>query len=725
MARELKKRESNSKDYESLMDEISRQGEDNARYIADLRYKIELQNEKKLQTQQKKNRVELAHYEKKLNEENAKAWKEYRDEALEGTFEQFRSTFNGSAEAAANEWNKLMKDRTAQALKEGLEKTFGVSRNSYGKLSIDLNSGSLTKQLGTTMSSSIDKAISEYTKYQASIDTRLIGYTTDAFQQIVDNQEKASVYYKTTDYLSSIQTLVEKGIAQDVEQRALLMTVKDELVTTFDATNETLLRLVRIQETDVTAARMGMEGYLNRFLNQNFENTEYLSQLFDTTSAYVEEATALMDASSATSTEYAIQKWLGSLYSVGMSSSGINTLAQALGQLGSGNVNDLIGTNVGNLIAVSSKGNLATYLKDGLTEATVNLLMESLVTYLQELNSSSNNVVKSQLASVFGLSISDLVAASNLNTSAIVGSTLSSSQAESYLADLMTSAGDRLTSATKYSNFVDNLMFSFGKNVADSDVLYGIYQSTKLLDEFFNGISIPTISVLGNSVDLKTTISDLLKTGTFLASGMELIGELIGGATLSSSLLNNYNSLAKGLKKESHGSGLTGSGTSLNAYVGNSSGSDIYDSTLAKADADANSKLDEAKTNAKEEATDDDISVVVPYIYNYLIGSFDSKMSSLVAMTSSLANYNIRLQDGGATYGSAMETILNGNKVVVSASTQEDTNTANLSTINENVSAIVLLLQSVISNGSMNVSVSGGVANVSSNITTLGSYRRS
>lgn len=725
MARELKKRESNSKDYESLMDEISRQGEDNARYIADLRYKIELQNEKKLQTQQKKNRVELAHYEKKLNEENAKAWKEYRDEALEGTFEQFRSTFNGSAEAAANEWNKLMKDRTAQALKEGLEKTFGVSRNSYGKLSIDLNSGSLTKQLGTTMSSSIDKAISEYTKYQASIDTRLIGYTTDAFQQIVDNQEKASVYYKTTDYLSSIQTLVEKGIAQDVEQRALLMTVKDELVTTFDATNETLLRLVRIQETDVTAARMGMEGYLNRFLNQNFENTEYLSQLFDTTSAYVEEATALMDASSATSTEYAIQKWLGSLYSVGMSSSGINTLAQALGQLGSGNVNDLIGTNVGNLIAVSSKGNLATYLKDGLTEATVNLLMESLVTYLQELNSSSNNVVKSQLASVFGLSISDLVAASNLNTSAIVGSTLSSSQAESYLADLMTSAGDRLTSATKYSNFVDNLMFSFGKNVADSDVLYGIYQSTKLLDEFFNGISIPTISVLGNSVDLKTTVSDLLKTGTFLASGMELIGELIGGATLSSSLLNNYNSLAKGLKKESHGSGLTGSGTSLNAYVGNSSGSDIYDSTLAKADADANSKLDEAKTNAKEEATDDDISVVVPYIYNYLIGSFDSKMSSLVAMTSSLANYNIRLQDGGATYGSAMETILNGNKVVVSASTQEDTNTANLSTINENVSAIVLLLQSVISNGSMNVSVSGGVANVSSNITTLGSYRRS
>lgn len=618
-----------------------------------------------------------------------------------------------------------MKDRTAQALKEGLEKTFGVSRNSYGKLSIDLNSGSLTKQLGTTMSSSIDKAISEYTKYQASIDTRLIGYTTDAFQQIVDNQEKASVYYKTTDYLSSIQTLVEKGIAQDVEQRALLMTVKDELVTTFDATNETLLRLVRIQETDVTAARMGMEGYLNRFLNQNFENTEYLSQLFDTTSAYVEEATALMDASSATSTEYAIQKWLGSLYSVGMSSSGINTLAQALGQLGSGNVNDLIGTNVGNLIAVSSKGNLATYLKDGLTEATVNLLMESLVTYLQELNSSSNNVVKSQLASVFGLSISDLVAASNLNTSAIVGSTLSSSQAESYLADLMTSAGDRLTSATKYSNFVDNLMFSFGKNVADSDVLYGIYQSTKLLDEFFNGISIPTISVLGNSVDLKTTVSDLLKTGTFLASGMELIGELIGGATLSSSLLNNYNSLAKGLKKESHGSGLTGSGTSLNAYVGNSSGSDIYDSTLAKADADANSKLDEAKTNAKEEATDDDISVVVPYIYNYLIGSFDSKMSSLVAMTSSLANYNIRLQDGGATYGSAMETILNGNKVVVSASTQEDTNTANLSTINENVSAIVLLLQSVISNGSMNVSVSGGVANVSSNITTLGSYRRS
>ena len=67
---------------------------------------------------------------------------------------------------------------------------------------------------------------------------------------IIDKNSKMSPFYKTTDYIANVDKLVQEGIVQNLEQRAFLETIKDELVTTFDATNDTLERLVRIQNED-------------------------------------------------------------------------------------------------------------------------------------------------------------------------------------------------------------------------------------------------------------------------------------------------------------------------------------------------------------------------------------------------------------------------------------------------------------------------------------------
>lgn len=99
-----------------------------------------------------------------------------------------------------------------------------------------------------------------------------------------------------------------KGITHNVEQRAFLETIKEKIATTFDAADGTLLKLVRIQQADTTAARLGMESALTAFLNEMYETTEYMQQMADTVRQNIYEASALMGAKEATAFEFQVQK---------------------------------------------------------------------------------------------------------------------------------------------------------------------------------------------------------------------------------------------------------------------------------------------------------------------------------------------------------------------------------------------------------------------------------
>ena len=117
-----------------------------------------------------------------------------------------------------------------------------------------------------------------------------------------------SPFVKQADAVNNLKKLVGQGIAYNVEQRAFLDTISSKIATTFESTDAALLKLVRIQQQDTTAARLGMESALTAFLNNMYETTEYMSQVADSIRASIYEASALMGAADATAFEYQIQK---------------------------------------------------------------------------------------------------------------------------------------------------------------------------------------------------------------------------------------------------------------------------------------------------------------------------------------------------------------------------------------------------------------------------------
>ena len=110
--------------------------------------------------------------------------------------------------------------------------------------------------------------------------------------------------------MEKLNTAIDNGISYNVEQRAFLDVLSDSVATTFDAFDTTLKNLVRVQQQDSTAYRLGMEASLNKYLNAMFETTEYLSDVSDTVTGNLYQATSLLDAANAIGYEYQIQKWL-------------------------------------------------------------------------------------------------------------------------------------------------------------------------------------------------------------------------------------------------------------------------------------------------------------------------------------------------------------------------------------------------------------------------------
>ena len=157
--------------------------------------------------------------------------------------------------------------------------------------------------------------IQEYSSYQGKVNARLQGSGSgwNSINNRLNNSVGANPYVKLSKMLENVSAAVEAGIAYNVEQRAFLQTVSENIATTFDAFNANLLRIIRLQQNDSTAARMGLEASLTNLFNTYFSDTSYLSDSFDNVSASLTEAIAQMGTKEGVAFEYAVQKWLGSL----------------------------------------------------------------------------------------------------------------------------------------------------------------------------------------------------------------------------------------------------------------------------------------------------------------------------------------------------------------------------------------------------------------------------
>lgn len=495
--------------------------------------------------------------------------------------------------------------------------------------------GMLARQLDTTIDAmiksfnagmnEINAAIDTYAGYKMGIDARLQGSDSE-FKDLEDtlNSVAFSPLIRTETLYANLSELVAEGISANVAQVAFLQTVKDGIATTFDVNNSALRRIIRLQQYDSTAARLGMEASLTAYLNELVSSTEYLQQTFDSVAEGLLEASSTMSAQQSTEFEYVVQKWLGTLSGLGLSDSAASSIAQAIGHLGSGNVTDLSSSAIQNLIAVSSSGGGASFsdlLTRGLDAGRVNDLLYNMLTYVSNnIATTNNNVVRSELAKTFGLSVSDVISIQNLFENEDAQSTINNlynnvmsfTDMYSELTSQMNDLSGRVGIANIIQNANKNFLFSTGMSIGASPILNTTWQVTDLIQKYTGGINLPFISAMGNGLDLNATAEGLIKLGIVGISTLGNIGGIVsgigsilpnGGARILKNLgigaTEESNVIARGSGFNSNASGSFT--TSISTMVGNSNGDDYYDSSVNNAKDDQKEDIDKANQDAKED----------------------------------------------------------------------------------------------------------------------------
>lgn len=444
---------------------------------------------------------------------------------------------------------------------------------------------------------SVDNYLGSYSKYMSGIEARIQG-SGKSFAALTGSIRAgigSSQYVSQTRMLENLNRLVELGITQNIEQRAFLATVSDKIVTTFDAFDSNLSRLIRIQQADSTAARLGLEAQLTQFFNKNFGDTSYLSNLFDTVSANILAANAQLGRNRSVEFEYNVQKWLGSLSAVGVSDTTIQQLAQGIGYLGSGDISALSSSEqLQNLLVMAAQKsglNYASMLTGGMSAEDVNKLLRGVVGFGQQIASTSNQVVKSQYAQMFGMTITDLTALLNLSSKDLVdisSNMLTYSQAVAETTRQIGQIPSRLALSERIDNLIENTMTSIGERVASNAATYTAWMVNDIMLKSMGGIeiSLPTPFVGWQDININKIAKQAIVGYNVLAE----LGSIISGLS-GANQLTNWESIWKTEDFKHRGWGFTGLSrtgasrtVSQTMYVGSTSESDLYSGSLMAAE---------------------------------------------------------------------------------------------------------------------------------------------
>ena len=564
----------------SMLDDIEGKGKSDS--SSTLRYKLE--QEEKIRK----------HYLEKFNGDEIKA-KKATAKALE---------------RIDIEENKKSLDRRKQFWAE--EMKYGATAAERWGASMKIAAANAVKNATSAALTSVEKYIGIYDQYMSGIEARIQG-SGKTFQGMVSTISGAigsSQYVSQVKVLEKLNSLVEQGIVYNVEQRAFLGTISEKIAKTFDVANGTLLQLIRIQQADSTAARLGMEAYLTQFFNAQFKDTSYMNKASSISSNLLGISSQL-GRNRSVELEYVAQKWLGSMSSVGVSDSTIQSLAQGLNYLGTGDISGLSSNQSLQrlLVAASSRAGLdfGSLLTGGVDATTANRLFSSIIRLGQDIARTDNMVVKSQYANLFGMTISDLTSLLNLSSKDLVSisnNMLSYAGAISEVESQLTKVPSRMHLSERINTMFENMMTTTGMSIANNAVSYTTWIITDLIEKATGGINIPTISVMGNAVDLNATVTQLMKLGIIGANVLGNIGTIVSGLSGRNNL-SLYNWGAEDILKR--GQGFTGitigstQTTSETTYIGSTSSSDIYQSSLASAQESANVDIQGTQKKAEDQ----------------------------------------------------------------------------------------------------------------------------
>ena len=250
-----------------------------------------------------------------------------------------------------------------------------------------------------------------------------------------------------------------------------------------------------------------------------YETTEYLQSLADTVRGNIYEAQALMGAKEATEFEFQVQKWLGSMNSVGMSDQAITSLSTALGQLAAGEIEAVTNGGTGNLLVMAANAAglpISDILDKGLTAETTNELLNAAVEYLGTIaKQSDSKVIQQQLAGVFGMKASDLKAIVNLQKDDTIdnlaGTTKSYGDMMKRTESRLGTMYQRISMGEMITNVWSNMEYSMAGGMARSPASYLAFKMGGMLRDMTGGIAIPALSYMGTGFDLETTVADLIQ----------------------------------------------------------------------------------------------------------------------------------------------------------------------------------------------------------------------
>ena len=392
------------------------------------------------------------------------------------------------------------------------------------------------------------------------------------------------------DVVAKMVQLVDSGVAYNLEMRAFLAETSENIASTFDAANGTLLRLIRVQQSDTTAARLGMEASLTKLFNQYFKDTSYLTDSgpSDAVKSAILDATATMDKNEGLEFEFTVQKWLGSLYSLGMSSEAVQAIAEGINYIGTGNVSALSGnTALTTLFAMSAaKGGGKSYadmLTSGLTSEDTNDLLRGMIEYLAQIaESQENNVTKAAYADLFGMSLTDLSTFTSLKSEELTNlyekttsynSLMNETQKQLLLSLTRVSMGQLVDTA------IENAEVGAASLIGSNPVTYGMWKSLALLKEYVGEVKIPGVTGMGTGIASGLDLLNLAQTGM---AGMGLLGSLVAGigSMLTGGALNMHKWSYDEYTQRGNTLSLLAAGTeedtsvSATIGVGSSSGSD-------------------------------------------------------------------------------------------------------------------------------------------------------
>ena len=648
--------------------------------------------------------------------------------------------------------NKKLRDEENKTREKTIEKlkTEGLSDLEIMKETGKLTTGGIkeavfSKETASTVANNLinglknmfEATISTYGSYQSKINTRLqgsgktwqgnaalglLGLPTGGIESNLKTAIGSNPYVKLQAVMDNVVKATESGIAYNIEQRAFLATISENIASTFDAFNSNLTRVIRLQQSDTTAARLGLEANLTSLFNSLYQDTSYLNDSFDTVSSNLTEAMSQMSSEEGVAFEYTVQKWLGALSSVGFSSDAISKISQAIGYLGSGDIASLSNNSeMQNLIVMAASRAGMSYsdiLIDGLDSSNTNKLMNSMVEYLQEIANSDNKVVKSQYAQIFGMNVSDLKAVNNLSTTiqTISSTMLDYGGAMAELYDQVGQLGSRVSMAGMLTNLMENVKYSIGTNIVSNPATYALWEVTSMIEDLTGGINLPTISAFGNSVDLNTTVTNLMRAGIVGVSTLGSIGSIISGigSTFApSSMLSKLgieNSTSASKTQLARGVGFNRKTRQLNevsssTMVGNASGDDYYKSTIASANEQTATTAETAKEESTDKTTND--------IYDYLITIFDPKFTEVEKLLATAYGYSFNTS-GNNKFKSTDESV-SASTITIRYESQDGKERANtvdiLTNINKNVAEILTQVTEInrksIDNSVLNITAGG------------------